>query len=135
MQIFHEGVLDASLAHAEDGHLEQAIPFDLEQVCRDLGEAATDPDPSERLTDQEWQQLHGGLESLFRWIYQDPHHTNHNGLLIRTLIVAWIIVKELQPLTLTQLARMYGKDKQSFGRWVDDFKLQFPAVRNCHMKD
>jgi hypothetical protein len=47
----------------------------------------------------------------------------------------WFLIKELQPLSLTQLARMYGKDKQSLGRWVDDFKRRFPGLRNCHMKE
>jgi hypothetical protein len=74
-------------------------------------------------------------EGLSRWTYQSPSHTNMDGKAIRCAIVEWFTIKELQPLTLTQLARMYGKDKQSFGRWVDDFKRRFPGLRNCHMKE
>lgn len=75
-----------------------------------------------------------GVERMVRWVYQDPHHRNLNGVAIRSIIVSWLMLRELQGLTLTQLAGMYGLDKQSLGRWVDDFKRTFPSVRSCHFR-
>jgi hypothetical protein len=126
---------DHHLAYTEDSHLEPTVDFDYGEVAKELREAVTDEDPAQALTEEEWRKLQGGLEGVIRWIYQDPLHRNMDGIAIRGLIVAWIVVKELQPLNLTELSRMYGKDKQSLGRWVEDFKKRFPGVRNCHMKD
>jgi hypothetical protein len=123
------------IAFDEESRPEPSVGFSFEEIERELGESLDDPERHSTFTQQEWDAFAKGLEKVFRWIYQDPHHRNLDGIQIRALIVAWIVVKELQPLTLTQLARMYGKDKQSFGRWVDEFKKEFREVRNCHMKE
>ncbi len=71
---------------------------------------------------------------LLEWIWQNGMK-NSEGLTIRAVIACWIFLKHLRPLTLTQMARGFGKKKQSLGRWVDDFKIAFPHIRNPHMKD
>lgn len=111
--------------------LEPTIPFPYHDVD---GDASDEDGPPLSFTASEWEKFGQGLEKIIRWIYQDPGHYNFEGIQIRALIVAWLVVDELQPLTLTQLARMYGRDKQSFGRWVEHWKESFPEIRNCHMQ-
>lgn len=74
------------------------------------------------------------IRALAAWTYQNGSR-NMDGKAIRCAIVEKIVLPHLQPLTLTQLAKGYGKHKQSFGRWVDHFKLTFPSVKTCHMKN
>jgi hypothetical protein len=107
---------------------------EVKEIIDALVEVDQAGDPLERIDEETYDSFRKGLEALFRWIYQDPYHRNLEGIQIRALIIAWICIPDLHPLTLTQLARMYGKHKQSFGRWVDDFKRHFPRIRNCHMK-
>lgn len=70
---------------------------------------------------------------LKSWDFQngmkDPH-----GLMIRSAVSAWAVVPLLEPLNLTQLAEGLGLKKQSLGRWVDQFKRDFPNIRNKHMR-
>jgi hypothetical protein len=73
------------------------------------------------------------FEQLVNWIWQDGMK-DERGVQIRAMIVCWVFLPHLHPLNLTELARGFGKDKQSLGRWVDDFKVQFPKIRNKHMK-
>jgi len=73
------------------------------------------------------------IRQLINWIWQDGMK-NPEGLNIRAIIVCWVFLPHLHPLNLTELARAFGKHKQSLGRWVDDFKRQFPGIRNPHMK-
>jgi hypothetical protein len=111
--------------------IEPSVSFPFHELDGDLA----DGEEPLSFTPGEWEKFRRALERIFLWIYQDPHHRNLNGVEIRALIVAWFVVKELHPLSLTQLARMYGREKQSFGRWVDEFKTAFPEVRNCHMEE
>jgi hypothetical protein len=73
------------------------------------------------------------IRSLITWIWQDGMQ-DARGIQIRSIIVCWVFLPHLHPLTMTELARGFGKDKQSLGRWVDDFKLKFPTLRNAHMQ-
>jgi hypothetical protein len=74
-----------------------------------------------------------GLRSLLQWIYQNGSN-NPDGVKIRAIIACWIFLKELRVHPLTKMARGYGLDKQSLGRWHDDFKKQFPHIKTPHMK-
>jgi hypothetical protein len=120
------------LGHGEDGAIEQTTDFDWAGLEEKLGEVDQAKYTHQYAT---WLLLQQLAEGLARWTYQSPNHRNMEGKAIRQAIVEWFTIKELQPLSLTELARMYGKDKQSFGRWVDDFKKRFPGLRNCHMKE
>jgi len=73
------------------------------------------------------------FSALVNWIWQDGMK-DERVIQIRAVIVCWVFLKHLHPLNLTELARGFGKDKQSLGRWVDDFKLKFPTIRNPHMQ-
>jgi hypothetical protein len=116
----------------EDSRPEATADFDWSDLEQRLGEA-----DEAKYTHgyAQWLRLMQLAEGLARWTYQSPSHTNTEGIAIRVIVQNWFLIKELQPLSLTQLARMYGKDKQSLGRWVDDFKRRFPGLRNCHMKE
>jgi hypothetical protein len=74
------------------------------------------------------------IRGLMAWTYQNGS-TNTEGKAIRGAILEWLVLPHLHPLNLTQIAKGYGKHKQSFGRWVDDFKRTFPTVKTCHMKN
>lgn len=123
---------DHHVGFGEDSRLEATEDFDWGDLAERLGEA---DDAKFTHGYAQWLRLQQLAEGLARWTYQSPSHTNTDGIAIRTIVQNWFLIKELQPLTLTQLARMYGKDKQSLGRWVDDFKRRFPGLRNCHMKE
>lgn len=70
---------------------------------------------------------------LLTWIFHDGM-SNPEGVKIRALVCCWVFLKELRPQSLSQFARGYGMHKQSFGRWVEDFKQQFPDIRIVHMR-
>jgi len=72
------------------------------------------------------------LRVLLTWVFQDGMK-NADGLKIRSILICWIFLKELRPMTLTQMARGFGLKKQSLGRWVDDFKRRF-KIRTVHMR-
>ena len=64
---------------------------------------------------------------IWDWIYQ-PKKPNAEGMLLRAIICAWVFIPALRDQTLTQMAGKFGMKKQSLGRWVDDFKKEFPAM-------
>lgn len=70
---------------------------------------------------------------MMAWVFQDGMN-DKQGLMIRAAVASWVVVPLLQPLTLTQLALGLGLKKQSLGRWVDRFKIDFPNIRNKHMR-
>lgn len=72
------------------------------------------------------------FRKICSWIYQAPCK-DLNGFFCRCAISIWIFIPELRVETLTNVAGSFGKKKQSLGRWVDDFKLQFPEITN-HMQ-
>jgi hypothetical protein len=83
------------------------------------------------------EQIEGALvviRGLVAWTYQSGS-TNIEGKAIRSAIIEWLVLPHLHAMNLTQIAKGYGKHKQSFGRWVDDFKRTFPTVKTCHMKN
>jgi len=90
----------------------------------------------EAAEEEKFEQLGPALRMfvhLVRWLWQDGMN-NPEGLLIRATIVCWIFLPHLRPLTLTDIAAHFRKDKQSLGRWVEKFKLCFPYIKTPHMK-
>lgn len=119
-------------AHEEDGHLVPVQPFDWDTV----DEKIFGPKPEIELADFTQEDVDRALtvlRALLQWIWQCGMK-NTDGVKIRAIVVCWIFLKELRPLTLTQLSRGYGMKKQSIGRWVDEFKNAFPAIRTPHMR-
>jgi hypothetical protein len=77
------------------------------------------------------------MQQLMRWGYNfKADHLDSNGMLIRFAILAWIFVPELQDSSLSKFSRGLGKKKQSLGRWITDFKQEFPAIAaiNKHLE-
>ena len=104
----------------EDGNPTIAVEFDY---------AAIDGEYSSR--DLDGMRL--AMRKLFAWVWQGGM-ADDRGRQIRNAIVCWIFLEELRPLTMSQFARGLGLHKQSLGRWIDDFKRQFPEIRTPHMR-
>jgi hypothetical protein len=120
------------VAHEEDGHLVGVAQFDYDAVERSLFDVAPADDLTE-ITPLELEAAQRAFSRLLAWIWQDGMK-NPDGVKIRAIILCWIFLKHLRPMTLTELARGYGMKKQSLGRWVDQFKRDFPEYKTCHMR-
>lgn len=106
------------------------FPFD------ELDAAAADGDPSPFAVSPPAAVLEY-RQKIFRegaeWIWQDGMK-NPDGVKIRAMIFCWVFLKHLRPMSETELATGYGLDKQSIGRWVEQFKKAFPEIRLVHMR-
>jgi hypothetical protein len=119
----------SGLAFADDGSLVPFTEFDYEQAERDLfGAVAANGDDGE-LDCEELQRALKFIRALFEWIYGNGMQ-NPEGLNVRAMIVCWRLLEYLHPLTLAELARGYGQEKRSIGRWLQDFNAKFPHLRN-----
>jgi len=119
-------------AHNEAGQIEATTDFDYDELDARLFNVRPETD-LEQFSAEEMERGLKVFRVLTEWMWQDGMK-NSDGLTIRSIIVCWIFLKHLHPLTLTEIARGFGKKKQSLGRWVDDFKRAFPHIRNPHMK-
>jgi len=118
-------------AHEEDGRPVPATPFDYGRI----DEAVFDYKPESDLTQFSQEDVDRALKvfrELLRWVFQNGMK-NPDGVKIRAILVCWIFLEELRGLTLTELAAGYGMKKQSFGRWLDEWKLEF-KIRTPHMR-
>ncbi len=128
MEVVNSCPLGPGLAHGEAGQIEATTDFPYDAIDQNMApplESVREAGANDR-----------GLKMFIRlveWLWQDGKR-NPEGLLIRAGIVCWIFLPHLHPLTLTQMAGLFCKHKQSWGRWVDDWKLTFPKIRNPHMK-
>lgn len=124
-------------AFDEQGKVTGVEEFDYDLVERRLAEDLSSPELREELSQLTPEEVEAGLKlfrCLVRWLWQNGMR-NPNGLTIRAILVCWIFVEELHPMTLTQMARGFGcRHKQSLGRWMDAFKLQFPFIKTPHMR-
>jgi len=124
-------------AHDEDGSITPAQPFPYEEIySKDEAGSVGFNDLDQDLRHLTPEQLAAGLDvmdKLLKWVWQSGMK-NSDGVKIRSIILCWICLKEIRFMTLTDLATGYGMDKQSLGRWVDEFKARFPAVRIPHMR-
>lgn len=110
------------VAYDELGQQVGSVEFDYDAVEQGLAEkllpeAAQHPNAN---TDREVK----AVQSVLRWIAQGVPK-NGNGIEIRATIMMWKFLPYLQPKSLTEMAAMVGRDKQSLGRWHDDFKRTF----------
>ena len=121
------------LAYGEDGQRVETTEFDYDAIDRDL----FSPEDAKQLAGCSLDEIEVAtklFQSLLSWIWQSGMR-NTNGLQIRSAIACWIFLKELRPLSLTELAQGFGMDKQSVGRWHDDFKKRFPQIKTNHMRN
>ncbi len=128
--VFMQSII--GLAHEEDGHITGVTDFDYDAVSRGLGEWQPESD----LTEMSAREMEGAryvFKQIAEWVYQGGTK-NPEGVKIRAIIFCWVFLEWLHPLTMTKLARGYAMDKQSIGRWVEDFKRCFPDIRTCHMR-
>lgn len=120
------------IAFDDDGELIGKEEFDFDQVDENL--TGDCPAPGlEHITRREMIIALKMFEMLVRWMFQNGF-SNLNGLQIRAVIVCWIFLPNLHGFSMTRLAEGMGKDKQSLGRWHDDFKKKFPFIRTPHMR-
>lgn len=120
-------------AHGEDGRIVPSEEFNYEVIERNVFGQNPDAELS-AFTQEEVDRALKVLRMLLEWIWQDGMK-NADGVKIRAIIVCWIFLKELRPMNLTEMARGFDLKKQSLGRWVDQFKKDFPAVKTCHMRN
>ncbi len=128
-------------AHAANGQIELTTDFPFDEIDErersnqaqgfHVEQSGGDRD---EFSAEEMDAAFKMFTRLLEWVWQGGMK-NSDGLKIRTAIACWVFLKHLHPLTLTQLARGFGKQKQSYGRWVDHFKIEFPHIRNPHMKE
>jgi len=117
-------------AHSDDGSLTAAVEFDYELIERNLFPAAEMFESSSQVCIDGAAVL---FQRLVRWVWQDGKK-NAEGVKIRAMVVCWIFIPELRSLTETDLAIGFGKKKQSIGRWVEQWKKDFPNIRSPHMR-
>jgi hypothetical protein len=117
-------------AHTEDGSLTAAVEFDYEIVERNVFSSA---EPAETGNQSAIDASVILFQRFTRWVFQDGKK-NADGVKIRAMIVCWIFIPELRSLTETDLAIGFGMKKQSIGRWVEQWKRDFPHIRSPHMR-
>jgi hypothetical protein len=129
----------------EEGRLEAITDFNYDEVEERLNpqaaqlRARAQEEHEEFLTHLAARAAAGedttvlSLTLLLEWIWQGGMR-NDQGLQIRAGIACWVFLPYLHALNLTQIASGFGKHKQSWGRWVDDFKRAFPTIKNPHMR-
>jgi hypothetical protein len=123
------------LGFGEDSRPEATVGPDWESIEKGvLGQQDCDTAGDETKKRKRIEGEIRALKTTLEWVIQNGMN-EENGVMFRILIAGWIYLEWMREMTLTELATMYGKDKQSFGRWVDDFKRRFPGLRNCHMKE
>jgi hypothetical protein len=116
----------------EDGHPQGTVDFDYDAIDRNAFHV--EPEKEAEVSAENLEAAARAFRQLVEWMWQDGMK-NDEGLKLRAIIVCWVFLDHLNPVSLTELARAFGKKKQSLGRWVDDFKRVFPKLRNGHMKD
>lgn len=124
--------MPGKFGHNESGALVPVQDFDYDAVDQNLFPGAT-REELEQLTQTEIDAALKLFRLLLSWIWQSGMK-NPEGIQIRAILVCWIFMKELRPLTLTQMATGFGKKKQSLGRWHDNFKRRFPDIITPHMR-
>ena len=130
------------LGFNDAGEVEPVVQFPYEQVGKDTDDAPDKLTSAElaemrkemlALTPEEADAAIKMFHYIMRWVWQDGMK-NPNGLLIRSVIVCWMFLEELQQHSLTAIAYKFDRDKQSIGRWMPSFKKAFPMIKTPHMK-
>lgn len=100
------------------GQVTLVSDFSYDEIDERLGYAPSERDIEDALECQ---------RRVWRWVYQPPC-VDLDGFMCRCIVACWIFVPQLRSQTMTYVAGRFGKKKQSIGRWVDDFKTEFPEV-------
>ena len=109
-----------------NGYDEQGITltcdFDWKQVEHDLDGPDAPPD-----TDQLVETICACQNRIWEWVYHAPCR-DLDGFMCRAIIATWVFYSPMRAYSMTEIAGRFGKKKQSLGRWVVDFKIQFPEI-------
>ena len=99
-------------------HFEPYEDFPYDQVDRDLGFV------KEKVEDERATEA---LRRFSQWIAQGDLR-DWDGVFCRMTNIIWILCPQLSSYSMSKMAKRVGKKKQSLGRWVDDFKREFPVT-------
>ena len=99
-------------------HFEPYEDFPYDQVDRDLG--LIKPEDEYELTVEVQRRI-------WLWVWQGDNR-DLEGWLCRCAIMCWVFCDQLRSTSMSKMAKRIGKKKQSLGRWVDDFKREFPLI-------
>ena len=120
----------------EDGRPILITDFDWEEIERNLASETKQLRRSCKRGEITREQLETAMElcgTLLRWVWNNGKR-DKRGVAIRSLIICWLYLDELRPLTEAQLARGFGLKKQSVGRWVEQFKKEFPMFKSPQLQ-
>jgi hypothetical protein len=115
--------------YEEHGRRVPATEFDYDRVESEMGIEAED---LAQFSQEDVDRAIAVFRQLLQWVWQNGNK-NTDGIKIRAIIVCWIFLEENRPKTLTEMAGGFGMKKQSLGRWVDQFKLDF-RIPTRHMR-
>jgi len=113
----------------ENGRKVWVTQFDYDKVDQDLSKYSQ---RKETFTAKEVDAAIKVIDKLLCWVWHNGMR-NPEGIKIRAIVVCWILLKPLRPFSLTGISKLYGKKKQSLGRWVDQFKREFKFL-TPHMR-
>jgi hypothetical protein len=116
-------------AFNDSSQIEGTVDFPYEEIDG----LERDEDGPKTLARTDHEEAFKLFSRLVEWLWQNGMK-NPEGLQLRAIVVCWVFLNHLHPLTLTEMARGFGKHKQSAGRWVDNFKAAFPHIQNPHMR-
>jgi hypothetical protein len=68
-----------------------------------------------------------------RWVWHDGKRDTR-GVAIRSIILCWLFLAELRPLTETEVAKGFGLKKQSLNRWIQILKKDLPMLRSSNLR-
>lgn len=119
------------LGYADDGSRVPIEHFNYDAI--DPAEFDIEPEELKDFSPANLEDATKLLRTVLTWVWSGGIN-NIEGLQIRAMIVCWIFLERLKPLTETELAKIFGKDKQSVGRWVEEWKKAYPTVHTPHMK-
>jgi hypothetical protein len=125
---------DNHTAYDDLSQVTQTVDFSYEEIDRRFGVAHLHEEQLEKLSEADVEKVCEMHRRIWDWVGQDCFK-NLDGFNDRSIIAAWVFCSSLkwETKSMTDLAGRFGKKKQSLGRWVDDFKKQFPEVAN-HMQ-
>lgn len=123
---------NSSAAHDEDSSLTAFCPPDYDAIDRNVFHVTPAEDECS-LSVAELDAAGKGMLALIEWLWSDGCK-NSDGLQNRAVVLCSVFVPTLRGLTMTEMARGFGKKKQSIGRAVDSFKARFPHIRTANMK-
>jgi len=122
---------DADQAFNDAGVIEPSVGPDWGAI--ENGVTGTGVEP------QEFEQMAGSvqtiraIQSVLRF-QMGSGIDDKAGIANRALITWWLLLPEIELMSLTDLARVFGCTKQNLSKVVEASKLRFPALRNRHMR-